>query len=173
MRSVIPFCFKELVNFGFSMNHQWRIRYHSLFVSSLMEKENSRLAHIGTEKGGPFIPIRLTNLHKFIPLTIYLADHMLVKLSSKYLGKHISLRKLHHYPNYPKPEWKVAWLRWVVAEGLLKPEKMLSGEFYNPERLAELINLGLVGKQTFNEFLDRVVTIEMALRATGAELEKG
>jgi len=168
MRSVIPFCFKELENFGFSMNHQWRIAYDYRFFRHLMEQGNTSLANIRTEKGGPMIPIRVTNLYKFIPLGFYLVDHALPKITKTAFNKHIALRKHHQFPSYPDPEWKKAWLRWAVTENLLDTEKMISSKLYNPVGLGELVEKGLAGKQTFNEFLDRVATIELSMRATGA-----
>ena len=172
MRTIIPFCFKDLVNFGFSINHQWRIRYHQSFVSTMMEKQNFKLANICTEKGGPFLPIRLSNFYKFFPLGIYLADHMVGKFSSKFLKRRLAITKKQKIPSYPLEAWKKNWIQWAVEENLLSTEKMLSGQLYNPDRLAELVKSGLDGKQTYSETLDRVVTIEMALRATNTKVDQ-
>ncbi len=172
IRSIIPFCFKELVNFGFSINHQWRISYHSRFVSAMMEKQNFKLANIRTEKGGPFLPIRLTNVHKFIPLGIYLADHLLGKFSYKLVKRRMTISKKQIYPRYPLEEWKKKWIRWALEENLLSTDKMLSGQLYNPDKFVELVNLGLNGRQTYSLFLDRIVTLEMALRATNAKVDQ-
>jgi asparagine synthetase B (glutamine-hydrolysing) len=171
MRSLTPFCFKELENYGLSVNHQWRIKYDFRFVRNLMERGNPRLANIFTVNGAPAMPIQLTNLHRFGSLWIDLADLMLGKVSMKIIGKRLSIREPQHYPTYPLPAWKAAWLRWAAAEDLLTPEKMRSSELFNPPVLAELVAQGLAGSHSYSEFLDRVITVEMALRATGASVE--
>jgi hypothetical protein len=170
MRSLIPFCSKELVNFGLSINHHWRIIYDFRFVRYLFERINPHLANIRTEKGGPAIPIRLTNFNRFIPLGINLVDHFVGKASTKLLRRRLSLSETDHYPTYPLSAWKMATLRWAKAENLLNLDKMHSGAIYNPTELSELVEQGLAGNHQFGEFLDRVITIEMALRTTGASL---
>ena len=171
IRSLTPFGFKELVNFGLSINHNWRIIHDFRFVRHLLEKENARLANIITEKDIPAIPIRLSNLHRFTPLAALLAGNVVGKVSTKLLGRRLYLRAPRHYLAYPLPEWKVAWLRWAAAENLLNPEQMHSGVLYNPATLGDLAAQSLSGAYPYSEFLDRVITVEMALRATGAEVE--
>ena len=170
MRPLNIFCFKELENFGLSINHQWRIKYDSRFVRNLFEKGNPRLANLPTENGDPIIPIRLTTMHRFGPLWLFLADHTLGKVSKKMLGRQLSLHAPHRYPYYPLPTWREAWLRWAAAEHLLTPEKMLSGALYNAPVLGEVVAQGLAGQHKTGEFLDRVITVEMALRAAGTSI---
>lgn len=172
MRSLTPFCFKDLVNYGLSINHQWRINFDFRFVRTLMERQNPRLANIRTVLGAPAVPIRLNNLNKFMPLWAYLGDLALGKASKKLLGRKLSVRAPRQYPTYPLPTWKAAWLRWAVAEHLLTPEKMRSGALYNAPELGKLLTEGLSGNNPYSEFLDRVITVEKALRATGAEVEQ-
>lgn len=48
---------------------------------------------------------------------------------------------------------------------------MNSELFYNQANLSNLILQEIEGSINSGEFLDRVLTVEMALRATGAEVE--
>ena len=171
IRSITPFCFKELVDFGLSLNHQWRIKYDMRFMRNLMERGNSRLANLPTEDGTPAVPIRFNTLDKFTPKVIYLADRLLQKTSKKVIGRRLSFHEQRYHSAYPLPAWIAARLRWAVSENLLDPGKMRSTALYNQQGLAELVAQGLSGVHRYREFLEWVITVEMALRATGASLE--
>ena len=80
MRALLPFCLKDLVNFGLSIYHYWRIKYHFHFVRNIIEKGSPHLAQISTTNGAPAIPIRLTNISQFFPLMAYLINHFRRKL---------------------------------------------------------------------------------------------
>ena len=172
MRSLTPFCSKELENFGLSINHQWRIKYDFRFARYLLERENPRLAAIRTEKGEPALPIRFTNLYKFGPLWKFminkLSEYTFRKIFKKQL---IIFPKWSQYQTYPLPSWRTARIKWAISEKLLDPVHMCSGALYNPAGLNNLTNQVLAGVFEQSEFLERVVTVEMALRAVGTGLE--
>ena len=170
-RAVLPFCFKDLENFCFSLNHSWRIKYQFRFVRNLLEKGNPHLANIRTANGGPAIPIRVTNLQMFGPLWRHLIDHFSVKVSQKLFGKPVSIWPGHPHNKYPLPAWKSAWLRWAVEENLITPKKMRSGALYNTAALSEIVEQELAGNHLAGEFLDRAITLEMALRVMGTGIE--
>ncbi|MHB8135344.1 MAG: asparagine synthetase B family protein [Anaerolineaceae bacterium] len=171
IRSITPFCFKELVLFGLSINHQWRIKYDMRFMRSLMERENYRLANFPTEDGTPAVPIRFDTIRKFTPKIIHLADRLLQKTSKRIIGKSLSLKMQDYHPAYPLHGWLAARLRWAVSQNLFNPKQMLTAELYDQHGLAELVTDGLSGKYQHHEFLEWVITVEMALRATGASVE--
>ena len=169
IRTLIPFCFKELENFGISLNHWWRIKYHSGFVRSLLEKGDPRLANIKTVHGEPGAPLRLTNLYKFTPLGMHLASHMTNKVGVKLTGKKVlSAPNQTHPADHSASAWKTAWLDWAISEKLLDPSQMASGTLYNGTELLALVAQSRTGTVDPGEFLDRVITVEMALRVTGA-----
>ena len=64
-----------------------------------------------------------------------------------------------------------ARLSWAVSENLFNPREMRTAALYNQHGLAELVRQGLSGVYQHREFLEWVITVEMALRATGASLE--
>jgi hypothetical protein len=171
LRALMPFCLKELESLCLSLNHRWRIIYHYSFVRNLLEMGNPQLANIRTAKGDPAAPIRLANLHRFGLLWIFLADLLICKVSRNLLGKQLSFRSPSLYPEYPLPAWKTAWLRWSAAGNLLTPDKMRSGSLYNAPVLGEMVAQGLAGHHRTGEFLDRVITVEMALRAAESSLD--
>ena len=170
VRSLAPFCFKEPVNFGFSLKYRWRLNYHHRFVRALLEKENPRLANIMTDKGGPAIPMRVTNVHKFWPLWKPIFNRNVGKISRKIFGKPITLWPQSDYAAYPLPAWRKAWLSFAVAEGLLKPSDMRSGALYNASGLQTLVSQAGTQDFKYGEFLDRIITVEMAMRAVGTSV---
>ncbi len=65
----------------------------------------------------------------------------------------------------PIPSGK-KWLEWAISEDLLNPSKMFSGELYNSFNLSEIISQERIGSIQSGEFLQKVLTVEMALRET-------
>lgn len=172
MRSLIPLCFKESINFALSLNYKWKIPRHHRFVRTLLESESPRLANIITTSGGPAIPMRVTNVRKFRPLWKSLINQSARKVSRKFIGKSIAIwSEKSNYTDYPLPAWRKGWLNFVAEKNLLKPSDMLSGALYNADELQVLVSQA--GTQDFKheEFLGRVITVEMAMRAVGTSVE--
>ena len=170
-RTLLPFCLKELENFGLSLRHSWRRVYQYTFVRNLLEKGCFPLANIRTVSGGPTLPIRVTNAYKFLPLGKYLIDHFTQKTVRKIFGRSLSIFRTSPAPEHKPPAVRVEWMRWAISNKYLKPANMNSELFYNQANLSSLILQEIEGSINSGEFLDRVLTVEMALRATGAEVE--
>lgn len=171
IRSISPFCFKELVNFGVSLDFKWRFPYHESFFRSLLARENLPLANIEIAKGGPAIPIKLTNIHKFWPLYKPIIRRSVNRVSSKLLGNSRKLwKEQSHYSTYPFLSWRTELIDYYRVEGLLNPAKMNSGSFYNGNILEDLAKQVINDPLKYSVFLDKVVSIEMAMRATGASI---
>ncbi len=166
-RSISPFCFKELVNFGLSLKYLWRLPLHHRFVRALFERENLVLANMELAKGGPAIPIRLNNLDKFKLLFEPVIHRQITKISHIFLpqSKKTSVvnQSDHDTPILPH---RKALLNYVRDERLFNPGYMLSGKLYNQQGLQSLVIQAEENVYENNEFLDRVLTVEMALRAT-------
>ena len=156
-RTFLPFCFKELQNYCLSIRHSWRLKYHYTFIRNLIEKNSPALAKTRTVVGGPVGPIRLSNSHKFLPLGKYLMDHFLHKSKINLISDQSN--------HTPIPSGK-KWLEWAISEDLLNPSKMFSGELYNSFNLSEIISQERIGSIQSGEFLQKVLTVEMALRET-------
>lgn len=170
-RTLLPFCLKELENFGLSLRHSWRRIYQYTFVRNLLEKGCFPLSNIRTVSGGPTLPIRVTNAYKFLPLGKHLIDHFTQKTVRKMFGRSLSIFRTSPAPERKPPAVRVEWLRWAISNKYLKPANMYSELFYNQANLSSLILQEIEGSINSGEFLDRVLTVEMALCATGAEVD--
>ena len=171
IRALNPVCFKESVNFALSLNYKWRLNYHYRFVRALLERENPHLANIETAKGGPAIPMRVTNLRKFWPLWKPILNRNVKKFSYRLFGRPVKLWEQPHYAEYPLPSWRTSLLNHARSEGLLNPSEMHSGALYNAKVLHTLVGQAERNHSEHSEFLDRVITIEMALRAVGTGID--
>lgn len=167
MRGIMPFCFKELENFGFSLNDLWRIRYHASFVRNLLEKGEPRLASIITAKGEPAKPIRIINIFQFMPLWKILTKKCVDKVSRKLINRLLTPQPEQYNGKLPLTAMRASWLRWALSEGLLETSKMNSRKLYNEQELKKLIYQNLSGSVQYSNFLDHVITLEMAMRTVG------
>jgi asparagine synthetase B (glutamine-hydrolysing) len=169
LRAKMPFCLKELQSFGLSLNHYWRFKYHFGFGRTLLENGNPRLARICTDNGVPAMPIRITNIDKFVPLWKILINIVSARVSAKLFKRKLTIFPTHtSNVDYPLPAWRNAWINWALSEKLLEPSQMHSGALYNPVGLKTRIEQTLAGTVQPSEYLDWVITVEMAMRATGA-----
>jgi len=170
MRSLMPFCFKEPETFGLSLNYTWRLNYHYHFVRALLERENPRLARIKTTKGGPTIPMRLTNIYQFWPLYQQIIGRKAKEALCKLFGKPITIWP-HAYAEYPLSSWRKGWISYARSNGLLTPSEMRAGALYNADAFQTLVSQAEAKNFQYEELLGRVATVEMALRTVGTSIE--
>jgi hypothetical protein len=170
VRAIMPFCFKELENFGFSLKNAWRIRYHCSFVRNLLERGDPDLAAISTAKGEPAFPIRLDNAARFGPLWQSLINIAAQKVTRKLFKKSMPIFPPHRHSDYPLPAWRRAGLNWAIEQGLVEPSRMHSAALYQSSELQALFSQAIAGDLQHAEFLERVVTVEMALRSVNASI---
>jgi hypothetical protein len=162
---VHPLCFKAPTIFALSLNDKWRHPVWERFVRALLAKENPRIASIPTNHGGPAVPIRVTNIPKFWPLWRSVINRVMGKFSQQLLGRPITVWSSEpDYQEYPLPAWKQGWLNFAAAEGLLQPSEMRSADFYNVKGLQQLVLQAGSENFAYDEFLGRVITLEMAMR---------
>ena len=107
----------------------------------------------------------------FGPLWRHLIVHFYEKVSHKLLGKPVSIWPGHPHNEYPLPAWKSGWLRWAVEENLITPKKMRSALCITLPRSSEIVEPELAGNHQTGEFLDRVITVKMALSTIGASVD--
>jgi hypothetical protein len=171
MRALMPFCFKELEEFGLSLNHFWRQKYHFGFVRSLIERGNPQLSHLKTASGEPAGPIRFTNLVEFWPLWRFLIQRVSMKAAAAFRGRQGLRPHVQKTHASALPAGRKAWLQWAANQKLLETSWMCTANLYNPSELMNLVQLTLTGQAPQGEFLDRVITLEMAMRASSASLD--
>lgn len=170
-RSLVPFFFKSVVNFAFSLNYQWKYPHHNLFARTLFERENKPLAGVATTTGGPAVPIRVTNAHRFWPLWQKLSNRLVATGSSKILRKTITLWPQPHYSEYPLPTWQMAFYSYARLKGVLNYKTMCTAGLYKENEFNGYLEQVGQNSSAHSEFLDRVITVEMTLRATGTSID--
>jgi len=171
VRTISPFCFKESVDFAFSLKYWWKLNYHYRFVRALLERENPRLANMMTTKGGPAIPMRVTNIHKFWPLWKTLLNRNVERFTQSAFGKRRSIWPQVSFSEYPSASWRMGRLRAASSEGLLDPARMHSGKLYKASELQSLVAQAANPGFKHDDFLNRILSLEMALRTVGACVE--
>jgi hypothetical protein len=169
-RSLAPLCFKEPINFAISLNYRWKYPRHHVFVRTLIDRESKILAKLATTTGGPAMPIRFSNVQKFWPLWKDIFNLGISKGGKKILRKNIQLWPHPQYSEYPLPAWRSAFHDYARKEGFLNLSTMSSGGLYEPDEFNSFIEQSVHGQPYYKEFLDRVISIEMALRSVGTEI---
>lgn len=169
-RIVTPFDFKEGLNCVLSINYKWRTQ-EKLF-RLILERLNRPLADMETADGGPAAPLRLTNVHKFIPYWLNIGEKLLWGVSRKFLGRRL-WQKQDAGPMgtaYPLHLWLQETLTELEEKNWLVPSEMYSAPLYNAERLQMLLNQTQLDAFHYEGLLGRILTVEMALRQVGTSL---
>lgn len=170
-RSLAPLCFKAPVNFAISLNYHWKYPRQHSFVRALMERENKPLANLATTTGGPAIPLRITNVHRFWPLWKELTNRAVAIGSRKILGKTVQIWPEPHASGYPLPSWRQAFHTYARSEGMLSYNTMASRGLYKRDEFGAHVEQAAMGQPPSSEFLDRVISVEMAMRAAGSRID--
>ncbi len=75
------------------------------------------------------------------------------------------------HPEYPLPAWRTAFRKYAQSEGLLTFENMCSGGLYKGGEFNAYIEHAEHGSLHSSEFVDRVISLEMAMRAVGTSID--
>jgi hypothetical protein len=170
-RSLMPFFFKELINFTISLNYKWKYPQHNLFARTLLERQNKLLSTIATTTGGPAFPIRVSNLHRFWPLWKRIANRAVAISSRKVLGKPLQVLAEPQQSAYPLPTWQKAFRFYADSKYMLDYDRMYTAGLYNQEEFNNLIIHAEQEPNKNSEFLDGIITVEMAMRVTGSSID--
>ena len=165
-RAIAPLFFKDSFAFVISTPSQWR--QHSRLVRLLIEKINPVLANIQTTIGGPALPMRLTNLHKFEPYWFGIGKQLTRKVSRQILGRSLLPETRSEFASYPLTEWRQATLDALARDHLFDYGYMRSARLYNAGYLADFVARSRATDFGQETFLSRIITLEMALRAVDA-----
>jgi len=165
-RAIAPLFFKEGVAVATSVHFKWR--NHSRLVRLLMEKVNPVLAGFETVYGGPVLPMRVTNLHKFRPYWSLIGKQLVRKASHEFLGRSLLPAARDEFATYPLTRWRQDTLNCLEQDNILDHAHMHSGRLYNAERLANFLKQARTEEFGQETFLSRILTVEMALRSVGA-----
>ncbi|MBI4787779.1 MAG: hypothetical protein HY782_12105 [Chloroflexi bacterium] len=167
LRYLPPLFSKDIFTFVTSLDYRWRV--NNSLVKHVLDKYRPVLSNIEVEGRGPAAPLRLDNWYRFIPSRLAYARKAADKFSQIAFGK--TLWQATRPVSYSRLEWRQEIVRHAAARGLFDPAAMHSGNLYRPERLASFLSDAQTETFKHEEFLGRVLTVEMALRETGASVE--
>jgi hypothetical protein len=165
-RAIAPLYFKESVAGAISVHYKWRT--HSRLVRLLMERVNPVLAGFETTDGGPALPMRITNIHRFKPYWTLIGQQLVRKGSQTVLGRSLLPAARDEFDRYPLHRWRRETLDCLEQDHVLDPAHMHSSRLYNAERLAGFVEQARTEEFGQEAFLSRILTVEMALRSVGA-----
>lgn len=165
---IIPALFsKDIVSHVISVDPRWKMK--NLLVKSMFERYEPVLAHIEVEGRGPAVPQRLTNFYRFIPSRLAFYRKAANKFVEIKFGK--SLWPAQRYEGFSRLTWRQEMLKHLEAEGLFQPASMRSGKLYNFDELQTFLSQAKTETFSQDEFLGRLVTVEMALRAVNSAIQ--
>lgn len=164
---ILPALFsKDIVTHAISLDYRWKLG--NKLVRHLIERCNPTLANIEVQGRGPAAPQRLTNFHRFIPSRIDHYRRAINKLAEIKLGR--SLWSAARDEGYSRAEWRRAILDFARREKLFQPDAMRSAGLYQPDQLRAFVAQAEGENFKQDEFLGRIITLELALRAGGAAI---
>ena len=106
-----------------------------------------------------------------MPLWKFLTKKGVDKVSRKLFNRSLTSQPHDYQGKHPLTAMRAAWLKWALSEGLLETSKMHSGKLYNEQELKNLISQNLSGSVQYRNFLDHVITLEMAMRTVGTGVD--
>lgn len=163
LRSIPPLFSRDIVTHVISLNYRWRI--NNQLVRHMLERYRPELANIEVEGRGPAVPKRITNFYRFIPARLAFYRKAANKLGEITLGK--SFWPSKNYVGYSRVEWWQEILKFAEAKRLFHPSEMHSRSLYNFDQLQSLLSQTQTERFQFDEFLGRIITVEMAMRTVG------
>jgi hypothetical protein len=147
--------YRDVFSVTFSANHRWRSGHR--LQRAVIERLDSRIASVPTTGGGPAQQLRLTNAAQFLPYYRRLAGSAVRKLRGASLPVPTDGAAQRGYRRA---------VRRLRDEGALSPGEMRTGHLYNSEALTAFIDRAEEPGFAAYSMLGRVVTLELAARAT-------
>jgi asparagine synthase (glutamine-hydrolysing) len=165
MTAQLPFYFRSVFETAFSTDYRHR-NGHRL-MRSMTKRLDPAIAALPTTRGGPAEPLRITSAHRFVPYYGQLARKAVTKVSDKVLGRPLLLKR-RTFPWAARAH--AGTLDALAADGSFRLDGLRSAELYRPEALHALVDGARRPGFTQDALLGRIVTVELALQATGTHL---
>jgi hypothetical protein len=161
-----PIYLKPIFEAVFSTN--FRIRNQHRLQRSMIERLDPRLAAVQTTRGGPAQRPRVGNMHKFAPYYLVLGRKGINKVSQKALGRTLLAPAPGIFP------WEHTATNNVLdhlgREQPFEYANMRSAPLFDPSALDDFLERARDPDFTETDLLGRIITVELAMRAAGAEL---
>lgn len=160
---ILPAMFsKDIVTFVMSLDYRWRA--DNALVKHLLARYKPALAEIEIEGRGPAMPFRWNNWYRFIPSRLVFARKAIDKFSQVAFGK--TLWQNARPASFSRTEWLQAIMRDVHARKLFDSTEMRTREVYRVQALPGFLAQVTEGRFKHEEFLGRMITLEMAMQRT-------
>jgi hypothetical protein len=163
---VIPALFsKDIVNHVISLNCRFKVR--NRIGRHMLATYNPALAKIDMEGRRMVEPLGIKNFVRLIPHHAVFSKRMLNKLSEVVFGR--TLLPHERQIKFSSLELRRNILKHIELEKLLDPSRMRSGNLYRSDQLRYLLEQAATKGFRYEEFLGRILTLEMAMRAVGSD----
>jgi hypothetical protein len=167
LRAELPFYFKPLFTTAFSTN--FRFRNNHRLMRHMIQRLDPRVAAVETTRGGPAQPWTATNLHRFLPYYRTIARKAISKVAQKRLGRMVLATGARFNPcDLPARRALLDYLGW---KGRLERSDFRSAPLFQGRVLDEFLRRAYEDPTIDVTLLGRIVTAELAVRATGTPLE--
>ncbi len=164
-----PYLYRPVFVAALSTSHRHRVGHR--LERRMIERLDPRVAAVETSPwGGPATPLRVTNAHRFIPHYYDIGRRASLKLAQKATRSGVG--------RPPANERRLAANMALVehadavAGQALTHGSMRSGSLYRKAELEALLAEARAGRRGNADLVDRVLTMELALHAADASLER-
>jgi hypothetical protein len=166
LRAELPFYYKPLFSTAFSTN--FRFRNNHRLMRHMMHRLDPRVAAIETTRGGPAQPWRMTNLHRFLPYYGTIGRKAVAKVAQKMLGRAFLTPRARFDPC--DLQARRALFDHLGWQDRLDRSDVRSAQLFQTRALDEFLRGAYQRQDVDTALLGRIVTAELAVRATDAEL---
>ncbi len=159
----LPFYWKSSFSASFSVDPGHR-RSHRL-MREMMQLLDPEIARLRTTRGGPAVPMTPATFHRFLPYYGQLARKAVNKVS--YLSSGWTPFPFPVAPPWPERESNLAAVAHLRETGVLDPADLRIRDLLSDEGMRRILS---PAPEMNTRVLGRILTVEMALAATGTDL---
>jgi len=166
VQAELPFYYKPIFTTAFSTNYRFRNNHR--LMRHMIQRLDPRVAAIETTRGGPAEPWRAANLHRFVPYYATIARKAVGKVAQKWLGRPLLARG----PRFDPCDLTArrAVLQHLGWRGTLDRSDFRSTALFRADVLDGFMRRAYDEPTMDVTLLGRIITAELAMRATDGEL---
>ncbi|HET7129079.1 MAG TPA: hypothetical protein VFJ93_08400, partial [Gaiellaceae bacterium] len=166
LRTQMPLYSRPVLTTAISSNYRYRANHR--LMRHIIAALDPRVAAVQTTTPGPAEPFRVSNLHRFVPYYLYIARRVVTKLSYTTTGHALLSTSTPLSPLLTIGRRRLVEL--LARQDVFDPRQMRTQALYKPAELARLVETVRGGDFSRFALLGRIATLELALRATDADL---